>query len=192
MKKLFAIILMCVSAGAFAGGIQSDAVGSAGFSKLTEAEKAEVLHTIAQKAAEKNAAPLTNADNVEKWVKIGSNIGQGLAGAAKEVGVAVNDFSKTPVGQLTTMLIIWHMIGQDIMHIVGGILVWLCGFSILWFMIRQAYPPKVTYSNEKKNIFGNAAIQSVEKMAIVDSNAAGWLFAFGIVLLAGLGTMFWF
>ena len=99
MKKFFAAILMMVSISAWAGNT-SDAVNSAGFSKLTEAEKAEVIKIVADKASSKDSSvPVAlTEDRVEKWVKIGSNIGQGLAGAAKEVGVAVNDFSQTPVG----------------------------------------------------------------------------------------------
>lgn len=89
MKKFFAVILMVVSFSAFAGN-DSETVRNAGFARLSEAEKAEVIKMVADKAASKDAsvpAALTE-DKVEKWVKIGSNIGQGLAGAAKEVGVS--------------------------------------------------------------------------------------------------------
>ena len=191
MKKLFAIALMLFSAVSFAGNT-ADAVNSAGFSKLSEAEKAEVIKMVADKAATKEAGmipQLASEDKVEKWVKIGSNIGQGLAGAAKEVGVAVNDFAKTPVGQMTMVLIVWHMIGGQLIHVFGGILIWIVGIAIIRHMVARAYPSKITYSKEVKNIFGNYAVESVEPIAI---NAAGWLCAYGIVLIAGLIAIFTF
>ena len=193
MKKFFAVILMAVSFSAFAGN-DSETVRNAGFARLSEAEKAEVIKMVADKAASKDAsvpAALTE-DKVEKWVKIGSNIGQGLAGAAKEVGVAVNDFSQTPVGQLTMLLIVWHMIGAQLIHVLGGILIWIVGIAIIRHMVARAYPSKITYSKEVKNIFGNYVVEKVEPMAISDDNAAGWLFAYGIVLIAGLIAIFTF
>ena len=193
MKKFFAAILMMVSISAWAGNT-SDAVNSAGFSKLTEAEKAEVIKIVADKASSKDSSvPVAlTEDRVEKWVKIGSNIGQGLAGAAKEVGVAVNDFSQTPVGQLTMLLIVWHMIGAQLIHVFGGIMIRIVGIAIIRHMVARAYPSKITYSKEVKNVFGNYAVEKVEPMAIDDSNAAGWLFAYGIVLIAGLIAIFTF
>jgi hypothetical protein len=193
MKKFFAVILMAVSFSAFAGN-DSETVRNAGFARLSEAEKAEVIKMVADKAASKDAsvpAALTE-DKVEKWVKIGSNIGQGLAGAAKEVGVAVNDFSQTPVGQLTMLLIVWHMIGAQLIHVFGGIMIWIVGIAIIRHMVARTYPSKITYSKEVKNVFGNYAVEKVEPMAIDDSNAAGWLFAYGIVLIAGLIAIFTF
>lgn len=193
MKKFFAVILMAVSFSAFAGN-DSETVRNAGFARLSEAEKAEVIKMVADKAASKDAsvpAALTE-DKVEKWVKIGSNIGQGLAGAAKEVGVAVNDFSQTPVGQLAMLLIVWHMIGAQLIHVLGGILIWIVGIAIIRHMVARAYPSKITYSKEVKNMFGNYVVEKVEPMAISDDNAAGWLFAYGVVLIAGLIAIFTF
>ena len=192
MKKMFAILLMIVSFGAWAGNT-SDAINNAGFEKLSEAEKAEVIKFVADKASKDDVVPaVLTEERVERWVKIGSNIGMGLAGAAKEVGVTVNEFASTPVGQLTTVLIVWHMIGAQLIHVLGGLLIWLVGFTTIWFMIKRAYPDTVVYSKEQKNMFGNFAVVSREKMPINDDNAAGWLFAFAIVLVAGLVTMFTF
>lgn len=198
MKKLFAVALFILSTAAFAAsssGLSSSSVDSAGFAKLSEAEKAEILKQVADKAATKTVFGTSSEpadEKVEKWVKIGANIGQGLAGAAKEVGIAVNDFAKTPVGQLTMVLIVWHMLGGTLVHVFGGILIWIVGISIIRHMVKRAYPDKVVYSKEHKNIFGNFAIESVEKMPMDDDNAAGWLFAYGIVLVAGLIAIFTF
>jgi hypothetical protein len=191
MKKFFVAILMMVSISAWAGN-DSDTVRAAGFAKLSEAEKAEVIKMVADKASQKDVMPTMTEDKVEKWVKIGSNIGQGLAGAAKEVGVAVNDFATTPVGQLTMMLIVWHMIGAQLIHVFGGIMIWIVGIAIIRHMVARAYPSKITYSKEVKNFFGNYVVEKSEPIAIDDGNAAGWLFAYGVVLVAGLIAIFTF
>lgn len=176
-------------------GLSTTSVSSAGFDKLSEAEKAEVIKQVADKASTKNAfggdREVTD-EKVEKWVKLGTQIGAGLAGAAKEVGIAVNDFAKTPVGQLTMMLIVWHMVGGVMVHIFGGIFIIVIGLWFIRFMLKRAYPDKVTYSKEHKNIFGNFAVEKVDVIPVDDDNAAGWMLAAGIVILAGLITIFTF
>jgi len=198
MKKILVALMLSISVSAFAAsqtGLSSNDVSSAGFAKLSESEKAEILKQVADKAATKDIFGGTkeaSEDKVERWVKIGSNIGQGLAGAAKEVGVAVNDFANTPVGQLTMMLIVWHMMGGTLVHIFGGLMIWIVGFSAIRYFFKQAYPNEVTYSTTQKNIFGNFAIEKVEKTVLRDDNASGWLFASAVVLVAGLVAIFTF
>lgn len=197
MKKLIAIICMFMASTAFAAtsssGLSSSDLNSAGFSKLSEAEKAELIKQVADKAATKDSFGRdreVSTDKVEKWVQIGTNIGQGLAGAAKEVGVAVNDFSKTPVGQLTMVLIVWHMIGAQLLHVFGGIMIWIIGFAAIRFFFNKVYQDRITYSTTQKNIFGNFAITSVEKTSMRDDEGFGWLVCSAFVLIAGLIAIF--
>lgn len=191
MKKFIAIVALMVSVNAFAA-LTTDSVSNAGFSRLSETEKAEIIKQIADKATDKASVTAPSEEKVEKWVKIGSQIGQGLSGAAKEVGIAVNDFAKTPVGQLTMMLIVWHMVGGVMVHIFGGILIMVVGLTFIRFMFNRAYPTKVTYSKDTKNIFGNYVVESEVRTPVQDDNAAGWLFAAALVIVAGLITIFTF
>lgn len=198
MKKFFAAILMMVSISAFAGnqggGLGTDSLSSAGFSKLSEAEKAEIIKQVADRAATKNMFGSNDntptEDKVEKWVKIGSNIGQGLAGAAKEMGVAVNEFANTPVGQMTTYLIVWHIVGHTVLHFAGGLLVWIVGFLAIRMIISHAYPDDVKYSTEKKTIFGNAAIESSKRAEMSGEMTGVVVAASAAVLIAGILVMF--
>jgi len=191
MKKFIAIVALMFSFNALAA-LTTDSVANAGFSRLDESQKAEIIKQIADASSKAKDITVPSEEKVEKWVKIGSQIGAGLAGAAKELGVAVNDFAKTPVGQLTMMLIVWHMIGGVMVHIFGGIVIMIVGLMFIRFMFKRAYPDKVTYSKEHKNIFGNFVVEKVEPMAVRDDNAAGWLFAAAVVILAGLITIFTF
>lgn len=103
MKKIM-ISLLLLSSFTFAFALNSDDVHRAGFSNLTTQQQADVLKQIATTVDQAKVMPIVTEENVEKverWVNVGTNIGKGLAGAAKELGVAVNDFSQTGVGQWT-------------------------------------------------------------------------------------------
>lgn len=191
MKKIIAIVALMFSFNALAA-LTTDSVSNAGFSKLSEAQKAEIIKQIADASSKNKEVVVPSEEKVEKWVKIGSQVGQGLAGAAKELGVAVNDFAKTPVGQLTMALIVWHMMGGVIVHVFGGLLIMFIGLACIKFMFNRAYPKKITYSKEHKNIFGNFVVEKVEDIPVQDDDAAGWLLASGLVILAGLITIFTF
>lgn len=190
MKKYIASFMILISSAAVAGNT-SDAVRSAGFNQLSEAQKAEVIKMVAEKASKNEAGPGASAEErVEKWVKIGSNIGQGLAGAARELGVAVNEFSQTPVGRLTMALIVWNMIGSQLIHIFGGILIWVVGIYIIRSLIARSYPSKITYSKTVKNWRGQYVIESVEPTRMDSDTAGGWALVYGAVLVAGLVAIF--
>ena len=191
MKKFIVIAALMFSVNASAN-LTSDSVANAGFSKLNEAQKAEIIKQVADASSKTNNVQAPTEEKVEKWVKIGSQVGQGLAGAAKELGVAVNDFAKSPVGQLTMALIVWHMMGGVLVHLVGGILVWVFGFSMLRYFFARTYPSKVTYSKEHKNIFGNFVVESVQKQSVPADEVAGWIVAAGIVGGVGMFTIFTF
>ena len=194
MKKfLFAIMLATCSITVATAGNNTDSVHAAGFNKLSETEKADIIKMVAEKATQNDSrqdskSALVVEDKVERWVKIGSNIGQGLAGAAKEVGVAVNDFAQTPVGQMTMALIVWHMIGAQLIHLFGGVLIWIVGFGFLHYLIKRSYPDEIIFDPEKKNVFGNFAVKQISKGKVKDEGV--WIFCFAVVGLAGLIAIF--
>lgn len=193
MKKILAIIIMLISVPALAQ-INYDTLYKAGFNNLSEPEKAEMIKQVADKMAEKkNIITTANEDKVERWVKIGTNIGQGLAGAAKEVGVAVNEFSNTPVGQLTMALIVWHMVGNVIVHIIGGVLVWVVGFIAIRSLIKKMFPDNIVYSTTQKNIFGNYAIERVVRNNDMSRGTFTWIsIVYVVIIMTGLVTIFTF
>lgn len=79
-----------------------------------------------------------SATKAKEWVDIGNSLGQALAGTARELGVAVNDFAKSPVGHLAIALIIWKVLGGTIIHFAGGL------FSLIvlmfwWRLYRRMF-----------------------------------------------------
>lgn len=183
MKHIIIAFMLMFSMHAFA--ISSHDMDVAGFDKLSATQKAEMIAQIEQKTKDlPTVAAAETADKVEKWVNIGSQIGKGLAGAAKELGVAANDFAKTPVGILATWLIIYHFIGNAFIHVIGGLLIWAVGLSLTYALMRRSQ--EVT---EKYDPTSGKKISVVRK-ALAGEDIVMWWFANGVIMIAGIITMF--
>ena len=186
------MFLLCVSTLSFGASLS---IEKAGFDNLTESEKAEIIKLVADKSREKSILVKNDSikpDDVEKWVKIGSNIGLGLSSAAKELGIAVNDFAGTTVGKMTMMLIFWYIMGSTIVHFIGGILVWIIGFTAIRYLMKRAYTTQIEYDLENKNIFGNYIIKKVNQDRMTSEGVFGWVCINAGVLIAGLVCIFTF
>ncbi len=83
--------------------------------------------------------PLTRvekqAEDVSKYVELGRSIGVGLGEAAKSLGVEVNKFASTPVGKMATFLIVYHIVGDDILGFIVGFF-WYFTLIPLWCYIH--------------------------------------------------------
>lgn len=104
---------------------------------LNEEQKAQVLAMIddlnAKRAAQKG--PNTSAvvrEEAAKWGELGANMGRAAVGAAKEVGMAANEFVSTPLGKVTMGIVIYKVIGKDIIK-------FIMGFSILVFFLTTGH-----------------------------------------------------
>ena len=107
------------------------------FNQLTDVQKAEIAKQIAV-TAEKNGElfPTTSVtsiqtEDVEEWVLLGQKMGVMLGGAAKELGIAANEFASTPLGMMTMGLIIWNYAGDDLLGVTLGLL-WFLVLIPLW------------------------------------------------------------
>jgi hypothetical protein len=180
MKKNVTKIIMVLALALNLNALTSEDVSRAGFDKLSDAQKIEIMQQVNQKA--NTVVTTTTATKVNEWVNVGTNIGKGLAGAAKEVGVAVNDFAKTDVGQLTMYLIVWNIMGSAIVHIIGGLMIWFIGLIFIIFYYSKAR----TKSEYKKD--GQQIIEYN-----LDSGVRGeLLFIAFIVMIAGSIAIFTF
>lgn len=134
MKK----ILLAISALVLSSSLFAVSINDAGYDKLTPEQQAQIVQQVAQMKQQAQDVPVV--DQAEKWVNLGANIGKGLAGSAKELGVAVNDFAKTDVGKLTTFLIVYHIVGDDVLHLIGGVLFIILGVWVTTFIMFRQYP----------------------------------------------------
>lgn len=159
MKHLILSVLFVVSmsiGAAFGTGITTDQLE--GFSKLTEQQKADIAKQVADAASVKITdtsvgTVLQDPEKLEKWVKFGASIGQGIGGAAKEIGMATNEFVNTPVGKLAVGLIVWKVMGHEVTHIVGAGIFALVWISIWLYLFRRLCVIKSTTYTAVANSF---------------------------------------
>lgn len=78
-------------------------------------------------------------EELSEWGTLGKNMGEALISASKEVGVAVNEFSRTPVGIVTTAIIVYKIIGRDILKILFGLLWIVVGVTMSQRLYKGAY-----------------------------------------------------
>lgn len=122
MKKLASLVVI---ASLLAGPVLATEIEVSG---LSEQQVAELKATAAQSAAENakakvdGTAPSKTVQRVNEWVEIGNGVGAGLAAAAEKMGIVANQFATTPVGKLTIFIILWKMIGGDLVQLFIGLL----------------------------------------------------------------------
>lgn len=192
MKKvILAVVMMfCFVTAAVAAGIDQSAVVDAGFKNLSESQKAEIVKIVADKAADKTSSSQTTAVKVDEWLTVGERIGKGLGGAAKELGVAVNEFANTPVGKLTAFIIVWKFMGSMVVHIAFGLLFAVLGAIFLYSYARLRRSKEVIYDDTKKDIFGRSVIKKVEYGTLSHDDSITLLMSGIIILVVVVFTAF--
>lgn len=133
---------------------------------------------------------LHNRPRSTNGLNIGERIGKMIGGAAKEVGVAVNDFVKTPVGMTAMALIVWHYMGGMIIHVFGAMLILGVGLSFILFFARRRNGTVIEYDTEKKDLFGRSVVKKVSNQPWQDGDIGGFMVATAIVILCSMIALF--
>ncbi len=166
--------------------LSSTTVVDAGFDKLTAAQQAQIVQSIADAQTKESEV----IDTVDKWVNVGERIGKMVGGAAREVGVAANEFIQTDVGKMTAAMIIWNYMGADVVdvlvHVVGGSMFIVIGLTWIFIVMRRSSPTQVTYSTTEKNWFGNYVIVKKERDDLTSDQQIGFTLSAAVVLAVGL------
>lgn len=180
MKRLFVIlVLMFTSLFAHAQKVGADRVADAGWNNLSPQEQQLVLKQIQAMRGEVGSGERNLVESVDKWVGLGERLGQMVGGAAKEVGIAVNDFVKTPVGMMTTAVIVWKYIGRDLTKIASAFVTLFVGMLVIFFVFRNSRSRTITYDETKTDLFGRARLKQVHVQSL--STDAMW----GMILSSG-------
>lgn len=77
-------------------------------------------------------------DDVKEYAALGHEIGSAIASTAKELGVAAEEFAHTSVGKITIGLIVWKLIGNDLLQAVVG-----CSFFLVTMTLWAKYFKKL-------------------------------------------------
>jgi hypothetical protein len=95
----------------------------------------------AAKMAEENgkegSSRIPTAEQVIKYSELGRAIGTGLASAAKELGIAVNEFADTSVGKIAMVIIVMKLIGFAILRSIIGLVYVVSGVSLWIYFFRR-------------------------------------------------------
>lgn len=97
---------------------------------------AQVLRELSDRNKKAEVVPPT-AETVDKWVGLAERFGKALATMAKEAGIAINDFVKTPVGLIAIGILLWKVVGVSM---VAG-LVWVVTLVVLIWSFRKFHVP---------------------------------------------------
>lgn len=174
------MIFMLLSFSAYA--IDYGDVKDAGFDKLTVEQKSEILKLVSSQSN----APTTGNKAVQvadSWLNIGERIGRGFSAAAKELGVAVNEFATTPVGKLTIVLIVWNLMGGMVIHVIGAVFFLFTGMLCILFWLKQHRTITRIYSGDKVDIFGRARLEKMTISSVHEERLNGAMIV-GILVFA--------
>ncbi|AUG85155.1 hypothetical protein FDJ19_gp143 [Vibrio phage Ceto] len=112
MKKFLVLLAATLSFNAFAGSCAQSVNNISGLDKATkqqmiiQCEQAK-LDTITQIPGEVSDATV---EKMDKWSEISLKFAKAIGVAAREVGVATNEFLQTPAGKFTAAIILWKVL----------------------------------------------------------------------------------
>lgn len=143
MKLFIFVVTMLLSSLSFAQ-INSRNISS-DYDNLPEQTRLAIAKQIADaKAAQKPALPgvvetvaAVTPERLNEWAEKGKGIGMAIGSAAKELGIAANDFLKTDAGKMTMGIILWKMLGHDVTHFIGGFVFFFSLASIWVYIYRR-------------------------------------------------------
>lgn len=81
-----------------------------------------------------------------KWVGIGHELGTAVNESLTAVTTQANNFAQTPVGKLTAALVIWKVVGHDVMGFIVGSLEIIIILPIWIWSYRKYLPRKIVAS----------------------------------------------
>jgi hypothetical protein len=123
-------------------------------------------------AARKNSSPELSA--MDKAVSVGRMLGAGIVATAREVGVAVNDFAKSDVGRIVTVVLVWKYIGHDILGVVFGSIVLFAGVPLGLCIARSAYIKQVNKEYAvAKYLWGAFSLRVTVKNEVIKRDTLG-------------------
>ena len=130
MKKYLFILLTSLLLTVSASAAVQQELSAATLAKLSSTEQQQILSAISE------SKQTSSSSKLKEYAELGTIIGQALVGSARELGIAVNDFSKTDVGYLTTCLIVWNFVGHSAIKLFMGLAILIVGISMLLFILN--------------------------------------------------------
>lgn len=101
---------------------------------LNERQIAELQAQVTKMKSPENISA-TMRQEATAWAELGANIGTAMVSAAKELGIAANEFSQTGLGKIVTVIVVYKVLGREILGVIVGSAILLVGgiFTIMIF-----------------------------------------------------------
>lgn len=80
-------------------------------------------------------------NNAKQWTELGTNVGVAMVAAAKELGIAAAQFAETPLGKVTTAVIVYKIVGKDVASNLKDFARFV--FSVIIFFVGVAMLPAI-------------------------------------------------
>ena len=110
-------------------------------SQLTEAQKTELAKKELQE----------KADKYGKWVGIGHELGTAVNESLSSVTSNANAFSQTGVGKITIALVVYKVVGKELIGVMLGLLFFFVGVPIwVWAFYRNCITHRICISKTKE------------------------------------------
>lgn len=123
-------------------------------------------------------------DDVKEWGSLAKEFGSAIGSTAKELGVAVNDFLRTPAGVLITVYLFWSKLGGIIIGIPFVIAIWFAFFKV-WNTFRRT--PK-TFEH-RPVLFGLYNKKYITEYTYREPEEIWWSGALGALVTAGISAI---
>jgi hypothetical protein len=189
MKKFITVLALCVATTAFASTKQT----SVDVSKLTPEQIAQINSQVSEMTKDPVNVSATVRKEAEAWGELGANMGKAMVGAAREVGVASNEFANTSLGKVVVGIVAYKVVGKDILGVIFGSLILAIGYSLAiwvlttrrWSVVTYEYDPVFWGMFKKQRILSTRTDTDVITGKIL---SAGALALFTTIV--GLKTIF--
>lgn len=186
MKKILTIIALC-----FATSVGAQSIDTSKLSKAQIAELAAKAEAMGETSPANVSA--TVRKEAEAWGDLGANMGKAMVGAAREVGVASNEFASTSLGKVVVGIVAYKVIGKDILGVIFGSLILVIGYSLaIWiFLNRRWSTVKYEYSPVLWGMFNRQRVLSSHTDSdVITSKVIGGGLLIVLTTLVGLQTIF--
>ena len=188
MKKVIAILALCFATGAFAAKQTSVDV-----SKLTPEQVAHINSQVSEMTKDPVNVSATVRKEAEAWGELGANMGKAMVGAAREVGVASNEFANTSLGKVVVGIVAYKVVGKDILGVIFGSLILVIGYSLAiwlftthrWSDVQYEYEPVMWGMYKRQRV-----VKSHTDSDVVTGKVISGLILLAMTTLIGLKTIF--
>lgn len=105
--------------------------------------------TVDQKALIEQQVLKTKIETYGEWVGLGKEIGEAVNSSLSAVTEHTTKFAETKVGKMTMAIVIWKVVGNDLLGVLFAIAMWLAFFPLfVWSFRKNALPYEVKYKED--------------------------------------------